>query len=236
MCMAVLMPVVMAVVVMAVMIVMLTGVIVAGTLGLERPRHRADTAALAAGEFGEPRIVRDVDRVRAQLRKHVSLPKMPGQADEPYGVLGADLEKTFRRRLDLDQPPILEHDGVAVVQGGRFVEIECEFDAAMGRERALAALPGRVVEPRRVGDAVRLDGGFADDAGGAQHEVSCSSAGCYHDPVLAIEVQGSCGGFASPFCRSSIEMPSGERMKAMRPSRGGRLMVTPLSMSLRHVA
>lgn len=34
-------------------------------------------------------------------------------------------------------------------------------------------------------------------------------------PVLGIEAQGSAGGSFSPFCRSSIEMPSGERMKAM---------------------
>ncbi len=50
-------------------------------------------------------------------------------------------------------------------------------------------------------------------------------------PVLGIDVQGSAGGSNSPCWMSSIEMPSGERMKAMWPSRGGRLMVTPLSMS-----
>ena len=33
-----------------------------------------------------------------------------------------------------------------------------------------------------------------------------------------------------PVCSSSIEMSSGERTKAMWPSRGGRLMVTPASM------
>jgi hypothetical protein len=46
-------------------------------------------------------------------------------------------------------------------------------------------------------------------------------------PVLAIEAQGSAGASAAPFCSSSMETPSGERMKAMYPSRGGRLMVTP---------
>ncbi len=37
----------------------------------------------------------------------------------------------------------------------------------------------------------------------------------YHVPVFSIEAHGSCGGLASPFCRISIEMPSGERTKAM---------------------
>ena len=51
--------------------------------------------------------------------------------------------------------------------------------------------------------------------------------GCFHQlPVLGMEAQGSFGS-RWPSCSSSMEMPSGERMKAMCPSRGGRLMVTP---------
>ena len=53
----------------------------------------------------------------------------------------------------------------------------------------------------------------------------------YQVPVFGIEAQGSCFGFAAPFCSSSIEMPSGDRMKAMLPSRGGRLIVTPCFIS-----
>src|ERR1700722_10965725 len=53
----------------------------------------------------------------------------------------------------------------------------------------------------------------------------------YHFPVLGIEVQGSLGGSGAPFCRSSIECLSGERTKAMVPSRGGRLIVTPAFIS-----
>jgi len=34
------------------------------------------------------------------------------------------------------------------------------------------------------------------------------------------------------FCNSSIECRSGERMKAILPSRGGRLIVTPIFISL----
>jgi hypothetical protein len=46
-------------------------------------------------------------------------------------------------------------------------------------------------------------------------------------PVFGIDVHGSCGGSASPFCSSSIECKSGERTNAIWPSRGGRLMVIP---------
>jgi len=39
--------------------------------------------------------------------------------------------------------------------------------------------------------------------------------GRYQVPVFGMDVQGSCGGFGSPRCSSSIEMPSGERTNAM---------------------
>ena len=58
----------------------------------------------------------------------------------------------------------------------------------------------------------------------------------YHTPVFSIEAQGSAGASASPSWRSSIEMLSGERTKAILPSRGGRLIVTPLFMSFWQVA
>jgi hypothetical protein len=53
----------------------------------------------------------------------------------------------------------------------------------------------------------------------------------YHLPVFGMDSQGSFGGNGEPFCSSSIECLSGERTKAMVPSRGGRLMVTPAFIS-----
>ena len=51
----------------------------------------------------------------------------------------------------------------------------------------------------------------------------------YQEPVFGMDFHGSAGASALPFCSSSMEMLSGERTKAMRPSRGGRRMVTPCS-------
>src|ERR1700680_3720260 len=65
---------------------------------------------------------------------------------------------------------------------------------------------------------------------------NCRGISLYHEPVLAMLVQGSAGGSASPACSSSREMPSGVRMKAMRPSRGGRLIVTPWAMKALQVS
>ena len=63
---------------------------------------------------------------------------------------------------------------------------------------------------------------------------SCKSR--HQAPVLGIEAHGSAGGSDGPRCSSSIEMRSGERTKAMWPSRGGRLIVTPASSMRWHTA
>jgi hypothetical protein len=55
-------------------------------------------------------------------------------------------------------------------------------------------------------------------------------------PVFGMEAQGSRGGSAPPRCKSSIDMPSGDRTKAMWPSRGGRLIVTPPACKRSQVA
>jgi hypothetical protein len=58
----------------------------------------------------------------------------------------------------------------------------------------------------------------------------------YQTPVFGMDSQGSCGGSEPSFCKSSMEILSGERTKAIRPSRGGRLMVTPACISRSQVA
>jgi hypothetical protein len=58
----------------------------------------------------------------------------------------------------------------------------------------------------------------------------------YQEPVLGMLAHGSEGGSAPPACSSSMEMPSGVRMKAMWPSRGGRLIVTPRAMKALQVS
>ena len=70
-----------------------------------------------------------------------------------------------------------------------------------------------------------------------QSTLRAPSAFClYQLPELGIELQGSAGGRAGPSCSSSIEMPSGDLTKAMRPSRGGLSMLTPPFCSLWHEA
>lgn len=76
--------------------------------------------------------------------------------------------------------------------------------------------------------------GFVEGERGGRGLVPRARA--YQWPVFGIEAHGSCGGFGSPFCSSSMECRSGERTNAMLPSRGGRLMVTPAFISFSQVA
>ena len=64
----------------------------------------------------------------------------------------------------------------------------------------------------------------------------CAAAQAHQCPALGMEVHGSLGGSAAPFCKSSIDCLSGERTNAIMPSRGGRLMVTPAFISISQVA
>ena len=67
----------------------------------------------------------------------------------------------------------------------------------------------------------------------APQTASCCHRYCryYRLPVAGVRHRGPrlLNGQGSPFCSSSIEMLSGERTNAMRPSRGGRLIVMPPS-------
>ena len=53
-------------------------------------------------------------------------------------------------------------------------------------------------------------------------------------PVFSILAQGSSGFKASPFCKSSTLIPSGDFTNAIRPSRGGLKIVMPFSCNSWH--
>ena len=55
-------------------------------------------------------------------------------------------------------------------------------------------------------------------------------------PVFAMLFHGSRGSSDPPICNSSTDTLSGERTKAMCPSRGGRLITTPAAFSFSHMA
>ena len=79
-------------------------------------------------------------------------------------------------------------------------------------------------------------GGLRLRRGGPQKAGGQKGGRPYQWPVFSMLAQGSAGSSASPSCSSSTDTLSGLRTKAMRPSRGGRLMVTPLSCRCWHIS
>ncbi len=92
--------------------------------------------------------------------------------------------------------------------------------AEKDRERARAVGPGGDRRAERGGEA-------CENSARAPNKAA---------PVFGIELHGSAGASAPPRWSSSIECPSGDFTKAMRPSRGGRFTVTPAAWRRAHAA
>src|SRR3712207_2757466 len=120
------MVVVMVRVIVAVMVVMPMVVIadMDAALRLEGALHGGCGAALSPRQFGERRIVLDVESVACDLDEAVLAAQVPRQAHEAQRVLGPDLEQLLGSGLHLNEASILEPQGVAVVDGRLHVEIQ----------------------------------------------------------------------------------------------------------------
>jgi hypothetical protein len=135
----------------------------------ERARHRARDATLRADDLGQMPIRRDEQRIGGNLDRMMMAADLPGGGKQPGRVLGRDLKELFRRGLHSDEPAILEPQRIAVIQRLALVERHRDGRAANGRHRAMQPLSGGMIEHQRVDDALGLDGGFADNRGGALH-------------------------------------------------------------------
>jgi hypothetical protein len=168
---AVAMALTMAVAVTVMMVVMLMIVVadMGAALRLEGPLDGSCRTALPAHEFGDGRIVLDVEGVCRDFDQAMAAAEMPGETREAQGVLGLDLQQRLGRSLDLDELAVLEPQGIAVVDGGFHVEIEMDLGAALSLQRTMATVSRRVVEGDGVDDAAGLHGGLADDGGDAGH-------------------------------------------------------------------
>src|SRR5712692_7263263 len=114
--------------------------------------------------------------------------------------------------------------------------------APYGNRTRVSAVKGRRPRPLDEGrkgrsfGAATYKGDCAVRQGSVQSRHLSSQEGAlpHHFPVFGMESHGSFGGSGAPFCSSSIECLSGERTKAITPSRGGRLMVTPAFINFSH--
>ena len=165
---------------MAVTVMVMSMVVIAhmgAALGLEGALHRNGGAALSAYQFRDSRIVLDVEGVVRDLHETVLTAEVPGKPHEAQWIFSLDLQQRLGRSLHLNEEAVLEPERIAVVDGGFHVEVEQDLGPAFPSQRAVAAVPCRVVEGDGVDDAVGLDGGLADDGGDAGHGC-CLGIGC----------------------------------------------------------
>lgn len=161
--------IVIVVVVVPMVVAMAAAVVVCPLLGLERALDGGDAAALAPHHLGEHVVFLDVDRLGRDLGRRMPVAHVPGDAQQAQRVLGADLEKLLRGGLHLHEAPVLELQRIAVVEDGRLLEVHEEGGASGSGQHHAAPVAALVVERHRVGHALGLHGGFAEDGGGAQH-------------------------------------------------------------------
>lgn len=161
------------VIMMIVPMVMVMMVVVVAVMGaLLRPEgalHRGRDAALSAGELGQGRRVFHIEGLGRDLRKAMLAAEMPGETHEAQGILGPHFEEVLGGGLHLHEAPVLEPQGIPVVDHRLHVEVEMDLGAGLGLQMRMAAAAGLMVEDDRIDDPVGLHGGLADEGGGARH-------------------------------------------------------------------
>jgi hypothetical protein len=168
--MLVVMGVVMAVMSMRVTVMPMVVIAVMGAaLRFEGALHRHCRAALSTHQFGEGRGVLDIESIAGDFGRTVLAAEMPGKTQETKRVFGPHLQQRLGGGLYLDEAPILQAQGIAIVDGGFHVEVEQDLGSALSSQRRLTTVARLVVEGHRIDDTISLHGGLADNGGNAGH-------------------------------------------------------------------
>jgi hypothetical protein len=81
----------------------------------------------------------------------MAIAEMPGHPNQMPRVVAADFRQRLRRRHDLDQPAILEHQRVTAPQGNRVFKIKQKCQAPRARHRQPPAVTVVEIKHDRVG-------------------------------------------------------------------------------------
>jgi hypothetical protein len=80
-------------------------------------------------------VAPDAQAARGDLGRQMAVAEMPGDPDQMLRIGAANLDQRLRRRDDLDQPAIVEHQRIAAAQHGGVFQIEQEFEPARAGHR-----------------------------------------------------------------------------------------------------
>jgi hypothetical protein len=156
-----------ACVVMTVVMAAIMGVDVG--LGPERAGHGSPGAALAPHHLGRGGMVLQVESIGGNLDREVLAAGLVGEFHQARRVLGPHLQEPLGRALDLNESPILQLQGIAVVQRPGPVNVHREGKAVLSPHRARQSRAAPAIEGQGIDHPLGLDGGLADDGGGAEH-------------------------------------------------------------------
>ncbi|MGY3449977.1 hypothetical protein ACVILH_002319 [Bradyrhizobium sp. USDA 4353] len=149
--------VIMTVVIMAMMIMIIMSMAwlgVGAALWIERRLDLDDARAETLHHRLDHMIAADAQALGQELRRQMPVAEMPGKPHQMLRIAGADLQQRLGRRDDLDQPAVLQHQGIATAQRGGVLEVEQEFEPARARHRHAAAVT--IVEIEQDGIGSRL--------------------------------------------------------------------------------
>jgi hypothetical protein len=137
---------VMVITMIVVMTVMRGGLAVSATFRIERRLDFGYARAQTYDHFGNDVIAANADGLCQKLNRQMPVSKVPGDTRQMQRIRAADFKQRLRRRYDLDNPAILQHERVAIAQRSCLGKIEQEFQPASSGHRYAAAVAIVIVE------------------------------------------------------------------------------------------
>jgi len=147
---------------------------IGATLWIERRVDFHHVSAESRGQFGKNVIAPDAQRVCQELRRHVPVAQMPGDAGEMLMIGAANFQERLGRGDDLDQPSVFQQQRVAAAQLGRRGEVEQKRSPVLAGHGNAAAMAIVVIEHDAIGGLARPSRRYLD--GNGAHERNPSFA------------------------------------------------------------
>jgi hypothetical protein len=113
-------------------------------------------------------VAPDTQAPRRDLRRQMAVAEMPGDPNQMLRVGTANFGQRLRRRDDLDQPVVVEHQRVAAAQHGGIFQVEQEFKSARACHRHPPPVAVVEIEHDRIGRRL-VPAMLAADLRGADH-------------------------------------------------------------------
>ena len=141
---------------------------IGAAFGIERRFDLDHARAQSLHHRLDDMVAPDPQAARGDLRRQMAVAEMPGDPDQMLRISAADLDQRLRRRDNLNQPGIVEHQRVAAAQRDGIFQVEQEFKPARARHRHPPPVPIVEIEHDRIGRR-QAPVVLSENFGGADH-------------------------------------------------------------------